>query len=114
MSRKKWSRKDIRELAESRSLKCKSIKFMDKRPRIVLECPYGHEFEEKLGLVKNGNWCPECVTKPEFVPKELIVLFNGFTLEKYAKSKVVVSYWRMTTKKLVESLVEFVETSNPK
>jgi hypothetical protein len=100
----------MRELASSKGVKVKKIKFKEnKRPLMVVECPYGHEWKVKPGLLKNEEWCPKCIERPDFIPTEYKALYDGVKLAEYSVSKQVKFYRRVVNQKLEFDLNRFVK-----
>ncbi len=109
MARKKWTEKEMLELAPSMSLKCLGIKFVNGHPILELECIRGHKFDQKLGLLKSGKWCPTCTSQPIKIPNEFRAFFSDIQWNEYVHSKIIISYRKMINKRLSQSIIKNIE-----
>ena len=43
---------------------------------MILECPFGHEWEVKPGMLKGGELCPKCVSEVKHITEEQAEFFD--------------------------------------
>lgn len=58
--RKQLTLDEMRRLAESRGGECVADQYLNNRTNLRWRCAVGHEWEAAPGVVKAGQWCPQC------------------------------------------------------
>jgi REP element-mobilizing transposase RayT len=53
---------EMRKIAEERGGKCLSDGYINRKNKLLWECREGHRWEAQPGVIKFGQWCPECST----------------------------------------------------
>jgi hypothetical protein len=61
--KKKWTIKQMQELAEKRGGKCLSEVYINNHTRLLWECGNGHKWQTPPINVIQGRWCPSCASR---------------------------------------------------